>query len=288
MDILWLSAYSCNGNVHSFLNYPNLNNLLEKITFSYHPILESNYTLKDVFISSVPCDILIIDGTIDEEFKKFDTLFINKLLHYASKAKHIITVGTCATYGGMFLHSGGNKSGFLYKQDKNTIHYQTFYKKTISLPGCPVHPDTLANLLFSLLKNYNIKLDEELRPKEFYSFTVHNGCIRNEYFEYKIDNFEFGNIEGCMFYENGCQAPYTKASCNKILWNETNSKTRNGQPCFGCTMPNFPKENLFDTKKNMGIPQNLPLGIPKRAYLSLAGVAKTFKIERFYTKTIYN
>jgi hydrogenase small subunit len=34
----------------------------------------------------------------------------------------------------------------------------------------------------------------------------------------------------------------------------------------------------------MGIPAKLPLGVPKRAYLSLTGVAKAFKIERFYKK----
>jgi hydrogenase small subunit len=30
----------------------------------------------------------------------------------------------------------------------------------------------------------------------------------------------------------------------------------------------------------MGIPHSLPLGVPKRAYLTLSGVTKAFKIER--------
>ena len=30
----------------------------------------------------------------------------------------------------------------------------------------------------------------------------------------------------------------------------------------------------------MGIPANLPLDIPKRAYLTIAGVTKAFKIKR--------
>jgi hydrogenase small subunit len=83
-----------------------------------------------------------------------------------------------------------------------------------------------------------------------------------------------------MFYEHGCQAPFTNGSCNKILWNEINSKTRAGHPCMGCTEPTFPKENLFSTKRNMGIPQYLPLGVNKRAYLTLAGIAKAFTIDR--------
>jgi hydrogenase small subunit len=87
-----------------------------------------------------------------------------------------------------------------------------------------------------------------------------------------------------MFYEHGCQAPFTNGSCNKILWNEINSKTRAGHPCMGCTEPTFPKANLFFTKKNMGIPQNLPMGVNKRAYLTLAGITKAFTIERLENK----
>jgi hydrogenase small subunit len=49
---------------------------------------------------------------------------------------------------------------------------------------------------------------------------------------------------------------------------------------MGCTEPTFPKVDLFNTKKNMGIPANLPLGVNKRAYLTLAGVTKAFKIPR--------
>ncbi|WP_321778698.1 hypothetical protein [Sulfurimonas sp.] len=87
-----------------------------------------------------------------------------------------------------------------------------------------------------------------------------------------------------MFYDHGCQAPFTHGSCNKILWNEVNSKTRAGLPCMGCTEPTFPKQNLFKTKKNMGIPENLPLGVSKRAYLTLAGISKAFKINRLQKK----
>ncbi len=75
-------------------------------------------------------------------------------------------------------------------------------------------------------------------------------------------------------------------SCNKILWSEISSKTIVGTPCFGCTEPTFPKENLFKTKTNMGIPSQMPLGISKRAYLTVTGVAKSFKIERLESKII--
>ena len=279
--ILWLSAISCNGNAHSFLNYPNLEQFLDAFEFVYHPIIDSLYTLDDVIHKDLECDILILEGAISPEFKKVDEPIINLVDRYAHKAKKIVTVGTCATFGGIFAQSGYSyTTGLHFNQENPTFLFKSLKEKTISVSGCPIQPEAVVEILYSIKNNFEIQLDEFLRPKEFFAYTVHNGCTRNEYFEYKIDNHTFGKKEGCMFYDHGCQAPYTNGSCNKILWNGVNSKTRAGLPCMGCTSPNFPQQNLFKTKKNMGIPQNLPLGVGKRTYLTLAGVTKAFKIKR--------
>jgi hydrogenase small subunit len=177
-------------------------------------------------------------------------------------------------------------SGIHFKGESKTTQFESFAPKSVAISGCPIQPEVLVNTLYALKEEYVLRLDEYFRPKEYFAYTIHNGCTRNEYFEYKIDNHSFGTLEGCMFYEHGCRGPFTKGSCNKILWNEVNSKTRAGVPCFGCMEPTFPKENLFVTKKNMGIPENLPLGIPKRAYLAIAGVTKAFKIEKFEKKLL--
>ena len=279
--LLWLTSIACNGNAHSFLNYSQLEIFLDNFEFIYHPIIDSIYSLKDIVSKDLQCDILLIDGTISAEYKKAEVPIIELIDRYGSKAQKIVTVGTCATFGGIFKNSGySHSSGLHFLEDKATFSFKNLKDKTISISGCPIQPEILANILYSIKYKISIKLDEYNRPKEYFTYTVHNGCTRNEYFEYKIDNHKFGTKEGCMFYDNGCTAPYTRGSCNKILWNEVNSKTRNGEPCHGCTEPNFPKENLFKTKKNMGIPANLPLGVSKRAYLTLAGIAKAFKIKR--------
>ena len=279
--VLWLSAISCNANAHSFLNYPLLEQFLKDFEFIYHPILDSAYNLEDMIKKDLECDILVIDGAISPEFKKGDTPIVNIINKYATKAKKIVTVGTCATFGGIFKDSNYTyATGFHFSDKKAVFLFSSFKDKTISISGCPIHPEHLANVLYSIKDNLEIKLDEYLRPKEIFSYVVHNGCVRNEYFEYKIDNHKFGKKEGCMFYEHGCQGVYTKNSCNKILWNEISSKTRKGTPCFGCSEPNFPKTNLFSTKKNIGIPENLPLGVNKRAYLTFVGVTKAFKFKR--------
>ena len=279
--ILWLQALSCNGNAHSFLNYTKLEQFLRDFEFVYHPIIDSESSLKDVVEEYKEIDILLVEGAIADEFQRAGKDIVDTISLYGKKAKKIVTVGTCATFGGVFKDSPyEHSSGFLYLEKERVERFSEFEDKVVSISGCPIHPETLANTLYMIKDEITLTLDNYNRPKEFFSYTVHNGCTRNEYFEYKVDDHEFGKKEGCMFYEHGCQAPFTHGSCNKILWNEVNSKTRAGEPCHGCTEPSFPRANLYETKKNMGIPQYLPLGVPKRAYLTLTGVTKAFKISR--------
>ena len=286
--LLWLQSISCNGNAHSFFNHPDFFSILSSFELIHHPFLDTKYTLNDVFSKKVDCDILVLEGSFKENGLKKHGVEVSEVVEfYSQKAKHIITAGTCATFGGVFKESDPkNISGFAFDTEEKTIRYETYASKLISLPGCPIHPKWLSFVLLMLSKNKKIILDEMHRPQELYGITVHTGCSRNEYFEWKVDVKGFGLKEGCLFYEQGCQAPYTKGSCNKILWNDISSKTIVGTPCFGCTEPTFPKKALFTTKTNMGIPSVMPLGIPKRAYLTATGVAKSFKIKRFEEKII--
>jgi hydrogenase small subunit len=173
--------------------------------------------------------------------------------------------------------------GLMFNKDKEGKFYKC-KDKIINIPGCPAHYEWLVYVLDMIYENKKILLDELNRPKEIFSFTSHSGCSRNEYFEWKIDAEDFGKKEGCLFYEQGCQGPFTHSNCNRILWNEINTKPRAGTPCFGCTENNFPKIGLFETETFMGIPANIPLGVSKRAYLTLSGIAKSLKNERLSKK----
>ena len=287
LKVLWLSALACNGNTHAFFNYPHLENFLENFEFIYHPVIDSTYSLEDIVSKDINCDILLVEGAISEEFLRADTSIVKIINKYANKVKKIVAVGTCASFGGIFRDSSyKNTTGLHFNAQEEVDRFESFKNKSINVSGCPVHPDILVSTLFAIKQELKLKLDELLRPKEYFAYSIHNGCTRNEYFEYKVDNHNFGELEGCMFYEHGCQAPFTHGSCNKILWNEVNSKTRAGLPCMGCTEPSFPRQNLFSTKRNMGIPQELPLGVNKRTYLTLAGITKAFKIERLENKLI--
>ena len=281
LKLLWLQSLTCNGNSHSFFNHSDLFSILSHFELIYFPLIDTKYSLEDILNKNAVCDILIIEGSIKNSLEKNGINIKNLIYHYANEAKYIITAGTCATFGGIFKqYDSSNISGFAFDKEVEKVEFSKFKNKLISLPGCPIHPKWLSYVLLMIANNKNIPLDSKNRPQELYNITVHTGCVRNEYFEWKVDSKGFGHKEGCLFYEFGCQGPYTKGSCNKILWNDISSKTVVGTPCFGCTEPDFPKEKLFFTKTNMGIPQNMPLGVPKRAYLTLTGVAKSFKIKR--------
>ncbi|MRI82795.1 MAG: hydrogenase [Epsilonproteobacteria bacterium] len=269
--LAWIQGATCNGNAHSFLNYPLLQELLEALELLYHPVLPSRLTLPQLW-DLEELDILVVEGGLREGFQRAG-FEVNHLIHrlYA-RANWVVCVGSCAVYGGLFGDRGVAFAGEEPTELKSD--------KVINIPGCPAHPEWIATTLWALVEGRPPLRDTFLRPKEFFAYTVHAGCTRNEYFEWKVDARGFGFKEGCLFYEQGCQGPYTHGSCNKILWNQESSKPRIGTPCFGCTEPDFPKENLFRTKTYMGIPASLPLGVSKRAYLTLTGVAKSFKIQR--------
>jgi len=225
---------------------------------------------------------LIVEGAFSknsELLSRFGFSFKELVDKLSEKVKHIVCAGSCASFGGIFrlqdekqifgaLYSGKEEGGYWQKNDK-----------VINIPGCPMHPRWFVETLLKLHFKDNVYLDEYRRPKEVYSYLVHQGCLRNEYFEWKVDCKEYGQKEGCLFYEHGCQGPMTHANCNKILWNSVSSKTRVGSSCLGCTEFDFPKKALYETQTHMSLPA-APYGVSKRAYYSLAGVAKGFKIDR--------
>lgn len=286
--VVWFQAITCNGNTHSLLsaNSSRLELFFDSFNLIYHPSLTIEKTLDDILNSNEQIDFLLIEGAITSNehfFSISNNSTFNHLNNLALKARYIIAVGSCASNGGIHAKFTQNSDikGISDSIDKESIN--KLEHSIINLTGCPVHPEWILQTLFSLRDYGKMNLDEEKRPKELYSTLAHHGCTRNEYFEWKVEG-AFGAKEGCLFYDQGCRGPMTHSSCNKILWNDISSKTRVGMPCIGCTESDFPRENMLETKKNIGIPFEVPVGISKRAYLSLTGIAKTFKIDRLNKK----
>jgi len=143
--LLWLQSITCNGNTHSFLNHPDLFSILSHFEVVHHPMLDSSYTMEELLQGSVPCDVLILEGSFKEEGFLKAGVEVSLLIHtYAQKAKHIISAGTCATFGGIFKQNDPEHiSGFCFDLEAKTSRYENYAFKLISLPGCPIHPKWL-------------------------------------------------------------------------------------------------------------------------------------------------
>jgi hydrogenase small subunit len=200
----------------------------------------------------------------------------------AEKAHVVVAMGTCAAFGGVPA-SGENPTDavglqFLRDDNEGGLFERAWRSKAglpvINVSGCPAHPNTMLQTLIWALTGITLELDQLNRPLEFFSTLVHQGCTRNEYHEFDVEEHKLGGA-GCLYFNLGCEGPNTSATCNSILWNNQSSKTRAGVPCFACTAPSFPKQgNLFQTEKLGDVPVVLPLGVNRAAYMSYKGLAR--------------
>lgn len=305
-NLYWLQCGGCGGDTWSFFNAesPNLVELFNffDIELLWHPSLSVN-GLKNqqeinesLLAGEVPLDILCIEGSIlrgpggtgryDEISGKPKKDLVASL---AKTARYILAVGTCASFGGIGVNTEieatglqfikGERGGFLGRDFKSGSGLPV-----INLPGCPCHCDILIGTLAALAAGTPLEFGEYNTPLEWYSMMVHQGCTRNEYHEYRVEDRKFGE-KGCMFFHLGCHGPLVHGPCNKLLWSKRSSKTRVGVPCFGCTRPDFPQHYpFFETRNIEGIPIELPEGISRAHYMAYKGMAAAAAPERLTTR----
>lgn len=301
-NIVWMQTGACSGDSMALLcaDRPSIENLVEHYgqNFLWHPSLTAEHRFGDVLDALLSgrekLDILCIEGSLmtgPNGSGQYDTwkgrAKIDIVRQLAPLATHVVAMGTCAAFGG--VHAAGpnptdctglqylnNQPGGLLGADWRTRHGQP----VINVAGCPAHPNTMTRLLAMLAENEPLALDTLNRPTAFFSTLVHQGCTRNEYHEYDIEDNVLGG-RGCLFFNLGCRGPQTVAPCNSELWNGQNSKTRAGVPCFGCTSPDFPaNRDLFVTPKIGVVPKFLPLGVARAKYMAYKNLARAAAPER--------
>lgn len=293
--LYWMQGGGCGGDTYSLLSseFLNINELFQPqvIDLLWHPSLSNisskeHTTLIDNIISEkIPLDILILEGSIirgPAGTGMFDTRNgrpKKDLFHtLAGKAGHVVAVGTCASFGGFGVDHAIEATGLQFcKRTRGGFLGEKFRSLSgmpvINLAGCPCHHDVIAGTIMAIANNMELELDEYQRPLEWYSTMVHQGCTRNEYHEYRIEESDFGEM-GCLFFHMGCGGPLVPGPCNKMLWNGQSSKTRAGVPCFGCTDPEFPRATpFFNTPNIEGIPLQLPKGVNRAHYMVYKGMA---------------
>jgi hydrogenase small subunit len=208
----------------------------------------------------------------------------------ARRARYVVAVGTCASFGGIGADGDIEATGLQFCKEKRGGFLGADFVSAsglpvINLPGCPSHGEVLARTLTALSRGATVELDARQSPTEYYGLLVHQGCVRNEYHEYRVEERDFGE-KGCMFFFLGCRGPMAHGPCNKLLWNGRSSKTRCGVPCHGCTEPNFPGDApFFETRSVVDVPVKLPEGVDRAHYLAYKDMAAAAAPERL-TKRI--
>jgi len=303
----WLQGGGCGGDTMSFLSseFPNVLELFRALDIEllWHPSLSNlspaeQKTLRDDIVDgSRPLDLLIVEGAVicgPAGTGMFDTRNgrpKKELIHaLAQQAQVVVAIGTCASFGGIGTDQAIETTGLQFrKRDKGGLLGPDFLARSglpvINLAGCPCHHDVVTGAFGAIANGVELELDEYHRPLEWYSTMIHQGCTRNEYHEYRVEESDFGEM-GCLFFHMGCAGPLVPGPCNKLLWNQQSSKTRAGVPCFGCTDPEFPKATPFFKTRNIeGIPLALPKGVNRAHYMVYKGMAAAAAPERLKKRT---
>lgn len=293
--LYWIQGGSCGGDTWSLFNAdtPDLIELFDFLGLKllWHQALSAIsanelQTLNDKILSGEqPLDILCLEGSVihgPNGSGRFDMLpsgpkmkLIEALAH---KAKYVLAVGTCASFGGIGAESAIMATGLQFtKWEMGGLLGQGFRTPNgypvINLPGCPCHCEVVVGTLSAVGADMPLDLGHYNTPANWYGVMVHQGCTRNEYHEYRVEEKKFGE-RGCLFFYMGCHGPLVTGPCNKVLWNRRSSKTRVGVPCFGCTRPDFPQQYpFFETRNIEGIPIELPNGVSRAHYMAYKGMA---------------
>lgn len=247
LNAIWLEVTGCSGNIISFLNSenPGLDYILtELINLKYNNTLmtsEGEFAFKE-FLDTLNTEfILLVDGAVSTIENGFYNIVANydgrpitaleAIKMAGEKAKYVVTVGTCSSYGGI---SAAKPNPSASKSVQEIINHEV-----IKLPGCPCHPDWVVGTLAHLVAFGKPELDSERRPILFYGVTIHDTCTRRGYFDKGIFARKFGE-EGCMF-KLGCRGPVTKTDCPRRKWNAyVNWPIGDNTNCIGCANPRFP------------------------------------------------
>lgn len=261
---IWIAGGSCSGCSVSLLNTvsPNIANVLvdpvlpgKHVNLRFHATIMASQgepavrVFRDTAAQRPNEYLLMVEGSVPTaEDGLFCTLgeldgrhltMVDTLLELAQSALAVISVGTCASFGGI---SAGAPNPAGCKSVRDALAEAGIDKPLINVPGCPPHPDwlvgTIASLLLTGLPSPG-DLDAALRPKAFYGKLIHDNCTRRADFDAGQFAKHTGD-RGCL-YEIGCKGPQTYADCPIRLWNNgVNWCIGSGAPCIGCVEPGFP------------------------------------------------
>lgn len=248
INLIWLEACGCSGNIISLLNAdaPDVNYFLtDMVNMKYSNSLmqaEGEKAFEELLKTLDTEFILVVEGAVStksnglynviDRYKGKAITGMEAVKLAADKAKYILAVGTCASFGGI---SAAKPNPAECKGVGEFLG-----REVINVSGCPCHPDWVIGTIAHLILFGKPELDEKGRPIMFYAATIHDFCPRRSFFEKRIFAKSVGDENGCMF-KLGCRGPVTRTDCSRRKWNDSvNWPIGDNTPCIGCAQEGFP------------------------------------------------
>lgn len=250
-SVIWLSFQECTGCTEALTrsHAPTVEGLIfDHISLDYHHTLQvaagdaAEHAREEAMKEHYGKYLLVVDGAIPmAENGAYSTIAgitnLDMLKEVAAGAAAIVSVGTCAAYGGLPM-AKPNPTGAVSVSDIIKD------KAIINVPGCPPIPTVITGVLAHYLTFGTLpELDDLGRPKAFYGQNIHDRCYRRPFYERGefAETFDDeGARKGWCLYKLGCKGPTTYNACATAKWNEgTSWPVESGHGCIGCSEPNF-------------------------------------------------
>jgi len=249
--VIWLHFQECTGCTESLLrgSHPDIARLiLDIISLDYHETVmaaaghQAEKSLHDTMNKYSGKFILVVEGGIPTKDGGIYCKIAGKtameiLAEVAPKAAAIISIGTCAAFGGIQA-ADPNPTGAVGVRDlvKGT--------PIINVPGCPPNPVSFLGTVLHFLTFGRLPRTDQLgRPLFAYGRKIHDQCERRAHFDEGRFAEQFGDkghLEGYCLYKVGCKGPGTFANCPAVRFNDVGTwPVSVGHGCVGCVEPAF-------------------------------------------------
>lgn len=251
LKVIWLETSECFGEVIAFLDGEDpdiiywLTEMVDCIFYNSIMGNQGETAIEEIMacVNSGKEYLLVTSGAVPlaedgncailGSYKGKQLTCMELVRMVAEKAKMILSVGTCASFGGPTAAR---------PNITQAISAQEFLNKpVINAPGCPANPIWTLGIFAYIVNFGQPPLDEEGRPLAFYGKTIHKHCPRRSYFSKQEFATKFGEEE-CMI-ALGCRGPVTKTLCPFTRWNDSdNWPIGDNTTCIGCANKGFPDQ----------------------------------------------
>ncbi len=253
IPVLWLHGLECTCCSESFLRsgHPLASEIVTSmISLDYDDTImaaagdQAEEIIHDIMRDYRGAYILAVEGNIPLANDGMACIvggrpFRQQFDEAAKHARAIIAWGTCAS-------SGCVQAARPNPTRATPVHKLVSHVPVINVPGCPPIAEVMTGVLSYILTYERLpELDNQRRPKMFYSQRVHDKCYRRAHFDAGqfVESWDDeGARQGWCLYKMGCRGPTTYNACASMGWNEGVSfPIKSGHGCIGCS-----EEGYFD------------------------------------------